>query len=81
MKSNNKNTRDLRIIPWAGKSIAVDLHNIGIHYVADLQGKDLKKLYEMSNRFAGKVKDRCLLYVFFAKQSVLPKIIPMTQKN
>jgi len=64
MKSNIKNTCDLQIIPWAGKSIAVDLHNIGIHDVADLKGKDSEKLCEMSNRFAGKIQDRCLLYVF-----------------
>jgi hypothetical protein len=66
---------------WAGKSIAVDLHNIGVPTVADVKGKDLKKHYEMSNRFAGKIQDRCLLYVFTKKQFVLPKTLPMTQKN
>lgn len=40
------------------------LRNIGICSVADLKGKNPQKLYEASNRFAGKAQDRCLLYVF-----------------
>jgi hypothetical protein len=58
---------------WAGKSIAVDLHNIGVPTVADVKGKDLKKHYKMSNRFAGKIQDRCLLYVFTKKLSCFAK--------
>jgi len=58
-----KNTNDLQTIPGVGESIAGDLRNIGIQTVADLKGKDPEKLYEMSNRFEGKVQDRCLLYV------------------
>ena len=59
---NDKN--NLQIIPGVGKSIAEDLRNIGIHSVADLKGKDPEKLFEMSNRFEGKIQDRCLLYVY-----------------
>ena len=59
-----KNANDLQTIPGVGKSIAEDLRNIGIQTVADLKGKDAQKLYEMSNRFEGRVQDRCLLYVF-----------------
>lgn len=55
---------DLRTIPGVGESIADDLRNIGICSVADLKGKDPQKLFEISNRFAGKAQDRCLLYVF-----------------
>jgi hypothetical protein len=55
---------DLRKIPGVGKSIARDLRDIGIRSVADLKGKDPEKLYEQSNRFAGAIQDRCLLYVF-----------------
>ncbi len=55
---------DLQTIPGIGKSIAEDLRNIGILCVSDLKGKNPEKLFEMSNRFEGKIQDRCLLYVF-----------------
>lgn len=55
---------ELRSIPGVGKSIAQDLHAIGIHRVHDLKGKDPEKLYQKSNRFAGKIQDPCLLYTF-----------------
>ncbi len=54
----------LTIIPGVGKSIATDLYNIGITDIDDLIGKDPQELYDMSNKFAGCIQDRCLLYVF-----------------
>ena len=63
-EKQNKINSNLQTIPGVGKSIAENLHNIGIQSVADLKGKNPQKLYEISNRFAGKVQDRCLLYVF-----------------
>lgn len=57
-------TQSLQVIPGVGKSIAQDLLNIGIRQVSDLKGKDPQKLYDVSNKFAGCVQDRCLLYVF-----------------
>jgi hypothetical protein len=51
-------------IPGIGKSIAKDLHNIGIIKVADLEGRIPEELYQKSNNFAGVTQDRCLLYVF-----------------
>jgi hypothetical protein len=54
----------LRSIPGVGKSIALDLWNIGIHEISDLSGQDPEHLYELSNKFAGVHQDRCLLYVF-----------------
>jgi hypothetical protein len=56
--------RKLMVIPGVGKSIGEDLYSLGIEKVEDLRGKDPQKLYDKSNRFAGKVQDRCLLYVF-----------------
>jgi hypothetical protein len=56
--------KELMEIPGVGKSIATDLVNIGIRNIVDLKGKDPEVLYDMSNRFAGVVQDRCLLYVF-----------------
>ena len=56
--------KDLMKIPGVGKSIATDLWNIGIKGTNDLKGQDPESLYALSNRFAGTVQDRCLLYVF-----------------
>jgi nucleotidyltransferase/DNA polymerase involved in DNA repair len=57
-------TNPLTVIPGVGKSIAKDLEKIGITSVKDLKGKDPEKLYKLSNKKAGKLQDRCLLYVF-----------------
>jgi len=54
----------LAIIPGVGKSIANDLRDIGIYSVDDLKGKDAEQLYQTSNKYVGKVQDKCLLYVF-----------------
>lgn len=51
-------------IPGVGKAIAKDLEDIGIKTVADLKGKNPEKLFALSNKRAGKIQDRCLLYVF-----------------
>jgi hypothetical protein len=59
-----KQIKELRQIPGVGISIANDLLNIGIISLADLKGKDPEWLYHQSNKFAGVVQDRCLLYVF-----------------
>jgi len=54
----------LTVIPGIGKSIASDLRHIGIRSVGDLKGKNPESLYKLSNRHAGAVQDRCLLYAF-----------------
>ena len=54
----------LTSIPGVGKSIAADLEQIGIINPSDLCGRDPQELYDLSNKAAGKVQDRCLLYVF-----------------
>jgi hypothetical protein len=56
--------KDLRRIPGIGISIANDLWNINIKSVDALKGKDPMKLYDHSNKYAGVVQDRCLIYVF-----------------
>ena len=60
----NNIIKNLTQIPGVGKSIANDLINIGINRAEDLKGKDPEKLYNKSNKFAGAVQDRCLLYAF-----------------
>jgi nucleotidyltransferase/DNA polymerase involved in DNA repair len=64
MKKNINNQLSLLNIPGTGKSIAEDLQNIGIRKVQDLKGKNPETLYAMSNKHAGHIQDRCLLYVF-----------------
>lgn len=62
--TKSESLKDLMIIPGVGKSISNDLYNIGIRSINDLKGKDPEKLYIKSNKHAGVVQDRCLLYVF-----------------
>jgi nucleotidyltransferase/DNA polymerase involved in DNA repair len=64
MITEKHSIKALTIIPGVGKSIANDLWRIGIREVSDLAGKDPEMLYDLSNKFAGTVQDRCLLYVF-----------------
>jgi len=61
---DDKALKELKTIPGVGKSFARDLYNIGMRSVKDLKGQDPQVLYELSNRFAGMVQDRCVLYVF-----------------
>lgn len=56
--------KELSLIPGVGKSIAMDLYLIGIRKISDLKGKNPQALYDQSNKVAGCVQDRCLLYVF-----------------
>ena len=55
---------ELQVIPGVGKSIAVDLYDLGISEVDDLKGQDPEQMYQRSNIMRGVVQDRCLLYVF-----------------
>jgi hypothetical protein len=62
--TRDESIKNLRIIPGVGPATAADLVNIGIRKVSDLRGRNPERLYERSNRNAGTVQDRCLLYVF-----------------
>ena len=62
--TKDQSVKALMTIPSIGKSIANDLWNIGIRSVTDLAGKDPEVLYDLSNKQAGAVQDRCLLYSF-----------------
>ena len=56
--------RELMTIPGVGHSIASDLWRIGITCVSALKNRDPEELYVLSNKLAGTVQDRCLLYTF-----------------
>jgi hypothetical protein len=62
--NKDQQIKQLKTIPGVGKSIAEDLWNIDIKCIEDLKGKSPEKMFEQSNKLAGMVQDRCLLYVF-----------------
>ena len=55
---------EFKQIPGVGKSIALDLWNLGLRSTSQLRGKDPEKLYARHCGQIGKPVDRCLLYVF-----------------
>jgi hypothetical protein len=54
----------LRVIPGIGPSLARDLHDLGIHTVAALKGRDPEEMYRQLIGLRGTYQDRCVLYVF-----------------
>ncbi len=56
--------KELRTIPGVGKSIALDIYDLGFRRVADLRGKDPEKLYRNLMKMRESHIDRCVLYVF-----------------
>lgn len=58
-----KTLKGLQRIPGVGKSIAVDLWNLGIRSPGDLRGRDPAALYAALEALAGQHVDRCMLYV------------------
>ncbi len=60
MKKSDPKT--LEQIPGVGRSIAQDMHNIGINSPAQLKGRDPEKLYKKLCDFKAAPVDRCMLY-------------------
>lgn len=56
--------KDLQIIPGIGKSIALDLFDLGITSVNMLKNNNPEKLYSELCQLRGTQIDRCMLYVF-----------------
>ena len=64
MGSNQKEThKQLQTIPGVGRSISVDLWNLGIRSVRDLRKKNPENLFKEHCRQKGMLVDRCMLYV------------------
>lgn len=61
---HDRGRQELTVIPGVGPTIAWYLSNIGIRTVSDLKGQSPEQLFDRSNEFAGRIQDRCLLYVF-----------------
>lgn len=64
MSAKNQILYELATIPGVGKSIAGELHGLGIASVKDLKGKDPEALYKKLCKQHSKHIDRCVLYVF-----------------
>lgn len=54
----------LKTVPGVGKTIALDLYNLGIRSINDLKNKDPEKLYDQLCQLQNQHVDRCMLYVF-----------------
>lgn len=64
LRKKDNNCDDLLSVPGIGRSIAGDLHLIGVHHVHDLIGHDPQALYnDLCNEY-NKVIDPCVLYTF-----------------
>jgi hypothetical protein len=59
-----KALQELCTIPGVGKSISLDLWNLGIRSVRALKNKSPETLYRKHCALIGQPVDRCLLYVF-----------------
>ena len=55
---------ELQTIPGIGPSLAGDLRSLGVKRVADLKGRDAKRLYDKLNKVTGTRQDPCVLYTF-----------------
>lgn len=64
MEEKQKALRALRTIPGIGKTMAIDLWNLGIRSIADLKDQDAEALYILHNDLRKKVQDICVLYTF-----------------
>ena len=69
-------------IPGVGKSISVDLWDLGLRSVNDLSNRNPEEMFEETRRLAGGSMDRCVLYVYrcavaFARN---PNLEPELQK-
>lgn len=56
--------QELCTIPGVGKSISLDLWNLGIRSVEALKKRNPELLYQKHCVLVGQPVDRCLLYVF-----------------
>ena len=56
--------KQFQTIPGVGKSIALDLWNLGYRSVDELKGQDPETRYARQCELEGAPVDRCLLYTF-----------------
>ncbi len=56
--------KEFMTIPGVGKSIALDLWNLGYRKPDDLKQEDPEAMYDAFCKLVNQKVDRCLLYVF-----------------
>lgn len=56
--------RNLQQIPGIGKSLCIDLIDLGYRRAEELKGADPEKMYQDLVELRGEPVDRCVLYVF-----------------
>jgi hypothetical protein len=56
--------KSLQVIPGIGKSLSIDLYELGIRSVSDLEGADPEFLYDKLCGIRKVNIDRCVLYAF-----------------
>ena len=61
---NKINSKELRIIPGVGPSIAQDLMDLGYTCVGELKGADPESMYQKLCGLRSQKIDRCVLYEF-----------------
>jgi hypothetical protein len=64
MDNRTASLKELRTIPGIGKSLALDLYNLGYHSLDNLRGEDAELMYIRLNDLGGSVQDICVLYAF-----------------
>ena len=58
------NLKEFQTLPGVGKSIAVDLWDMGFRSTKELKNRNTQELYDELNKLRGTVIDRCMLYTF-----------------
>lgn len=56
--------KEFQTIPGVGKSIAMDLWNLGYRSIDELKNQNPEKMYARFCKMVGTHVDRCLLYTF-----------------
>jgi hypothetical protein len=56
--------KDFQTLPGVGKSIAVDLLDMGFSSTKELKNRNPLELYDTLNKLRGTIIDRCMLYTF-----------------
>lgn len=64
MNEKKTSLKELQTIPGVGKSIAIDLYDLGYSTIEKLKGQDPEEMYVRHNIAKGQVHDICLLYTF-----------------
>ncbi|MBN2665233.1 MAG: helix-hairpin-helix domain-containing protein [Bacteroidales bacterium] len=64
IKKKDKNSNNLLSVPGIGKSLAEDLHILGIHHVSDLADQTPEAMYNDLCKEYNTRLDPCVLYAF-----------------